>query len=217
MKKLFLAVILSGLVMVSFAQNDDNNLNESDNRNEIRTLMGQNNAMGGYAGLTMQYARIDDRDAYLFGIRGGALIGHLMTMGVAGYGFFNDVKYNATLGYDLRLAGGYGGFFFEPILMPKMPVHVAFPVMIGAGGVAVVSSNDNSWWEKDLKSRASDAFMIIQPGVEVEMNVTKFFRFCVGGYYRYTSDINIENPDYAVDTDIMRDLSVGVTFKFGRF
>jgi hypothetical protein len=59
--------------------------------------------------------------------------------------------------------------------------------------------------------------MIIQPGVEVEMNVTKFFRFCVGGYYRYTSDINIENPEFAVDAGIMRDLSVGVTFKFGRF
>jgi hypothetical protein len=215
MKKFLLVIMLSGIVMASFAQNEENK--DSDSSDDIRTLMGHNNTMGGYAGITLQYAQINDRDAYLFGIRGGALIGHLMTMGIGGYGFFNDMHYDATLGYDLRLAGGYGGFFFEPILMPKMPVHMAFPIMIGAGGIAVVSSNDNNWWDKNLKTQASDAFMVIQPGVELEMNVTKFFRFCVGGYYRYTTDINIENPDYAVPSDVMRDLSVGVTFKFGRF
>jgi hypothetical protein len=215
MKKFLLVIMLTGLVMAVFAQNEEEGT--QDNSNEIRTLMSRDNAMGGYASLTMQYARIDKRDAYLFGFRGGALMGHVMTLGIGGYGFFNDVHYDDVLDLDLRLAGGYGGFFFEPILMPKMPVHISFPILIGAGGVAVVSSNDNNWWNDNYKKQASDAFMVIQPGIEVEMNVTRFFRFCVGGYYRYTTDINIENPSYSVDPDVMRDLSVGVTFKFGRF
>lgn len=215
MKKLLLVILMSGLVMATFAQNEDEST--YSNTDEIRTLMGRNNAMGGYASLTMQYAQIDNRDAYLFGVRGGALMGHLMTLGIGGYGFFNDVRYDNVLEVDLRLAGGYGGFFFEPILMPKMPVHLSFPILIGAGGVAVVSSNDDNWWNNNFENRASDAFMVIQPGVEVEMNVTRFFRFCVGGYYRYTTDINIENPSYTVDSDVLRDFSVGVTFKFGRF
>jgi hypothetical protein len=59
--------------------------------------------------------------------------------------------------------------------------------------------------------------MIIEPGVELELNVTRFFRFSVGAYYRYTSDVDIENPDYTVPTDILKGFSGGVTFKFGKF
>ncbi len=41
--------------------------------------------------------------------------------------------------------------------------------------------------------------MVIEPGIEVEMNMTHFFRFCVGAHYRYTTDVQIDNPDYQVD------------------
>lgn len=186
---------------------------------EIITLMGQSNTVGGYGAISMQYTRIDERDAFVFGARGGLLLGHMVTIGLGGSGFFNDVHYDSNLGADISLAGGYGGFFFEPVLMPKLPVHVSFPVLIGAGGASVVSVNkDNNFWEDNFKSEASDAFMVIEPGIEVELNVTRFFRFCVGGYYRYTTDIDIEYPlEYKMPGDILRGFSGGVTFKFGKF
>jgi hypothetical protein len=62
-------------------------------------------------------------------------------------------------------------------------VHVSFPVLIGGGGVGVMN-NDNNAWDRNWKSEASDAFMVIEPGVEVELNITRFFRFCVGAHYR---------------------------------
>jgi len=80
-----------------------------------------------------------------------------------------------------------------------------------------VSVNDEDNWNDNYKSEASDAYLVIEPGIEVELNVTKFFRFCVGGYYRYTSDVDIEDPMFNVPTDILRGFSGGVTFKFGRF
>ena len=209
------------LAVISFAavaQTDEGTSGQND-VNDIRTLLGQNNAIGGYGGISMQYTRIDDRDAFVFGARGGLLLGHLVTIGLGGSGFFNDVHYDSGIGTDISLAGGYGGFFFEPILMPTLPVHVSFPVLVGAGGVAVVSVNDNdNIWEDNFKSEASDAFMVIKPGIEIELNVTKFFRFCLGAYYLYTSEVNIQFPlENEIPYDILRGFSGGVTFKFGRF
>ncbi|MBN1158733.1 MAG: hypothetical protein JXA61_05080 [Bacteroidales bacterium] len=210
---LFAFVTISVLV---FAQNEERYDRQNDG--DIRTLVGQYQAIGGYGGLYMQYTRIDDRDAFVFGARGGILLGHMMSLGLGGSGFFNDLQYSSDLGTDISLAGGYGGFFFEPILMPKLPVHVSFPVLVGVGGVSVVTVNNDEFWEDTFSSEASDAYMVIEPGIEVEVNVTRFFRFCIGGYYRYTSEVTIEYPlGNPIPYDILRGFSGGVTFKFGKF
>ena len=211
MKRIIFLMASMAVSLTAFSQED-----EEYNSGDIKTLMGDNNALGGYGALMMQYTHIDDRDAFIFGARGAVLMGHTIALGIGGSGFFNDVKYNSDLGTDISLAGGYGGFFFEPILFPRMPVHIAFPVLIGAGGVAVMSGNDDNW-SNDFKSEASDAFMVIEPGIEVELNITRFFRFAVGGYYRYTSDVDIQDPEYNVPAGILRGFSGGVTFKFARF
>ncbi len=216
MKKLMMIFgILAMAISVIAQQDEESNTRDSD---EIQTLMGKNNALGGYGAISMQYTEIQNRDAFVFGARGGITMGHTVTLGIGGAGFFNDMHRDETAGYDISLAGGYGGFFFEPVIFPKYPVHVAFPILIGAGGVAVVRDNDsNDDWEDDFKSEASDAFMVIEPGVEVELNITRFFKFCIGAHYRYTSDVDIDEGDYNIPTDILHGFSGGVTFKFGKF
>jgi hypothetical protein len=217
MKKSILFLVLIMSTLTAFSQKDEEFIS-TGNSDEIKTLMGNNKALGGYGALSMEYTQIDDRDAFVFGARGGVLMGHIITLGIGGSGFFNDVHYDSNLGADISLAGGYGGFFFEPVLMPKMPVHIAFPIMIGAGGVSVVRNNNSDWLDDfDFKSEESDAFMVIEPGIEVELNITRFFRFCIGGYYRYTTDVEIENPEFNIPANIIRGFSGGVTFKFGKF
>ncbi len=219
MKKLAMFLGIVAFALSAYAQQDDEFAN--DRSGEIQTLMGNNNKVGGYGAISMQYSQIDDRDAFVFGARGGITLGHMVTLGLGGSGFFNDNQYDPVLDTKISLAGGYGGFFFEPVIMPRFPVHISFPILIGAGGVAVVDSNNEDWdevWEDDYESRASDAFMVIEPGVEVELNVTRFFRFCMGVSYRYTSDVDIDEIDYpGISEDILHGFSGGVTFKFGRF
>jgi hypothetical protein len=218
MKKLLVFLWAFALTLSTFAQNEDEEKSGRSGRSDdIQTLMGRNNSVGGYGAISMRYTELENKDAFVFGARGAIVMGHMMSLGLAGAGFFNDVHYNSASNQDVSLAGGYGGFFFEPVIMPRFPVHVSFPIMIGAGGLAVVSQEDNNNWNDNYKSEASDAFMIIEPGVELELNVTRFFRFSLGAYYRYTSDVDIENPDYNVPTDILKGFSGGVTFKFGKF
>jgi hypothetical protein len=214
MKELILSVAILAGSLAGLAQDPED---YSSDKGEMKTLFSGSNSVGGYGAISMQYTTIDDRDAFIFGARGGVVLGHLVTLGLGGSGFFNDVHYDSNLGNDISLAGGYGGFFFEPVIFSNYPVHVAFPILIGAGGVAVVSMQGEDW-DDEFWSEASDAYMVVTPGVELEVNVTRFFRFCAGAYYRYTSDINIQYPlDYEIPSDILRGWSGGVTFKFGKF
>lgn len=216
MKKLIVLFTALTITCISYVSNAQHDM-ESGRSDEIQTLMGQNNAVGAYGSISIKYTEMENKDAFVFGARAGLIMGHMMTLGLGGAGFFNDVQYNPAAMQDISLAGGYGGFFFEPIIMPKYPVHISIPVLIGAGGVAVVSVNDDDDWNDHYKSEASDAYLVIEPGIEIELNVTRFFRFCVGGYYRYTSNVDIEDPMFDVPTDILRGFSGGVTFKFGKF
>jgi hypothetical protein len=213
MKKLIVLFGIMAVCAAAFGQEDDEIKN--DRSDEIQTIVGKHNVVGGYGALSLQYTEIQDRDAFVFGARGAIVLGHMMSLGLAGSGFFNDAYIDELTQQNVSLTGGYGGFFFEPVIFPKYPVHVAFPILIGAGGVSVVERNDDNFWEDDYESKASDAFLVLEPGIELELNVTRFFRFCLGGYYRYTSDVDI--PEYDIPTDILKGFSAGVTFKFGRF
>jgi hypothetical protein len=212
MKTLITFLFILSFSMAAMAQRQD----EMGDPNEMKTLVGHNNAVGGYGGLSMGYTRINDRDAFLFSARGAVVMGHMIGIGLAGTGFFNDKHYDALTQTNIHLAGGYGGFFFEPVIMPNYPVHVAFPILIGAGGIGVYSNNHDEW-DYDWHSEASDAFMVIKPGVELELNITRFFRFGMGAYYLYTTDVQIDNPDYNVPVGVLRGWSGGVSFKFGKF
>ncbi len=184
----------------------------------FRTVFGnrQHISHGGYGALTFSYGSIYGKDAFMTGIKGGWVIDHILTLGIAGNGFINDISYNNQLGNneDLNLAGGYGGLLIEPVLAPFSPVHLAFPVIIGAGGVSLVNYN---WWQYDSFQNPavweSDAFFVIEPGVEIEFNVVRFMRLAIGASYRHTSAVHLSG----MDQDVLNGLNAGFSLKFGKF
>jgi hypothetical protein len=218
MKKILLInlMLLSGIL--TFAQVDDEVMQEEVRQDDIKTLFhkGRGGSIGGYGELSILYNQIDNRDAFVFGARAGVLMGHMMTVGLCGSGFFNDPQYYSGITEKISIAGGYGGLFFEPILLPRFPVHVAIPVTIGVGGVAFARMYDYDEYD-DYYPEESDAYLVIEPGIEVELNITKFFRFSIGGYYRYTTDVDMMIGTQSVPTDILQGFSGGINFKFGKF
>ena len=195
---------------------------QDENRNpqEYRTLFGSDEmSHGGYGGLSVNYTQIDGQDAVLVGARGAWVINHGVALGIAGYGFANDMKYEKTINDftgRYTLAGGYGGLLIEPIIGAKWPVHVSIPILIGAGGIAYVHNYwkdyDDPYYHDHYPTEA-DAFFVLEPGIEIELNLVKFMRLAVGGYYRYTSDLDLADSK----SDMLNGFSTGVTLKFGKF
>lgn len=194
---------------------------EEKNRNpqEYKTLFGSDEmSHGGYGALSFNYSQIDGNDAILVGARGAWVINHGLALGIAGYGFANDNTYSRTInGYtsNYSLAGGYGGLLIEPIIGAKKPVHVSFPILIGAGGISYVNQYYGGSYDPYYPSyyNEADAFFVLEPGVEVEFNMVKFMRIGLGVYYRYTSNLDMVDTD----KDILHGFSAGLTMKFGKF
>ncbi len=189
--------------------------------NEFRTVLGPGCSHGGYGSLDFRYGIIDKRDAMVVGGRGAWVINHALSLGIAGYGFFTDYIRDYEKNRYHNLQGGYGGLYFEPIIAPRAPVHFSVPLLLGIGGVVYTTSyHDNykdPWPYNDEHQNIMvddwDAYFIFKPGFEVELNVLRFFRIGVGGYYNFTSDINMINTS----RNALDGFEAGVSLKFGKF
>ncbi|TAL80431.1 MAG: hypothetical protein EPN88_01215 [Bacteroidetes bacterium] len=182
---------------------------------EIKTLLGRDRAGGGYGAFTSGYSVIDNRHAVLFGGRFGWLANHSIGIGIGATGFINEFHYEPSLDRDVFLAGGYGGLYIEPILMPRFPIHLSFPVLFGAGGISYVSK------ESSLNNNLiedSEAFLLIEPAAEIELNLTRFFRLAIGASYRFPTsfDVGLSGTPTA-NAQSIKGMSYTATFKFGKF
>jgi len=208
-----IAVMTCGILKAQYA--------DSNEQKEIKTLFDSPRpvANGGYGALTMKYGRILDQDAYWFGVRGGWLINHQFTLGLAGNGLTSRVYHNEWLpnnpdpNVNARLLTGYGGLMLEPIFFHNELFHIAVPVVIGAGGATYGIEHRNWWTEIDVPNNVGEAFFVLEPGIELEINVLRWMRIDIGASYLYTSDVSI--PE--VDPGFMRGFMGSFALKFGAF
>jgi hypothetical protein len=54
---------------------------------------------------------------------------------------------------------------------------------------------------------------VIEPAIELEFNLTRFFRTAVFASYRHTSSTDL----FETDPEVLRGFNFGMTFKFGKF
>ena len=217
MKKLVFITMLCVFAIGLNAQE----MEEGRNDDGVRTLFNEDSFKGGYGAFDVRYGMLDDRDAVVIGGKGVWLLNHSFGIGAAGYGFITDFDQEVNLDLHHNLQGGYGGLYFEPIIAPKSPVHFSVPLFFGVGGVAytTVDKYDNDHWGNDWDDDDDyyvedwDAFFIFKPGVEVEMNVLKFFRLGFGGYYNFTTDIDVMETK----KDAIQGWEAGISLKFGVF
>ena len=205
-----------------------------DDSNEMRTLFKKSPDKkmdnGGYGSFSIGYSQIDNKDALILGGRAAWLADHKFALGIAGYGFFNSLEKTNVPDDDNSqyfLTGGYGGLFFEPIVLPNHPVHVSFPIILGVGGISAVQANNwKDYNDSDNYYTDTDFFLVAEPGIDIEFNIIKFFRISVGASYRFTNGVNLQykylDPNYNeqvinIDKDALDSFSFNLSFKFGWF
>ncbi|MDX9928858.1 MAG: hypothetical protein RBS37_03300 [Bacteroidales bacterium] len=213
MKKIILiSVVLSVLSMITHAQETGF---EYYKGKEIRTLTGRNRQGGVYFGLTTGYTVIDNSHAVLFGGRISWIGNKILGAGIGGTGFINEYHYEPSIDREVFLAGAYGGIYIEPILMPRAPVHLSFPILLGAGGVSYVS-NDPDYYDNFIED--SEPFLLIEPSAELELNMSRFFRLAIGASYRFPTAFNIGTTGSEfITASSIKGWSCILSLKFGKF
>lgn len=180
------------------------------------TLLGRRgvSSVGGFGGPVVKFSRMAGADAVISGGRGGVILNRRLVIGGGGYAVASenirtDFRFDDGSSPALRLA--YGGIEFEYITRPRELVHATVSVLLG-GGAASYQSTSTTDGTISTRTLESDVF-VAEPGVNLEVNVTRWFRPGIGVGYRY-----VNGSDLPGTTDGALGGAVGtLTFKFGAF
>lgn len=180
------------------------------------TLLGRRglSSVGGFGGPVVKFSRLAGADAVISGGRGGVILNRRLVIGGGGYAVASenirtDFQFDDGSRPALQLA--YGGIEFEYITRPRELVHATVSLLLG-GGAASYRSTATTGSTVSTRSLESDVF-VAEPGVNLEVNVTRWFRPGIGVGYRY-----VNGSDLPGTTDGALGGAVGtLTFKFGRF
>jgi hypothetical protein len=83
MKKYSLMLLLISAVLFTYAQ--------VENTGEIQTLFSNQKSLGFYGSFSIGYSQINSKDALVSGGRAGMIFNHSTAVGIAGYGFVNNL------------------------------------------------------------------------------------------------------------------------------
>jgi hypothetical protein len=223
MKNSLFILILIALTTTSITAQTDTTQEKSNKKNdEIKTLFKTppgKTSVGFFAGPGFSYTQFKGKDVYLADFSAGIILNHNFSVGFSGKGIMNSqsLRYSDIKDtIDGYLYGGYGGLRLEYILNPKSPVHICFPLIIGGGGMMYSAVNfENSYGHNNQEEEMidEDAFFVLEPGIMLGMNLTKYMRFDAGVTYRYVPNLDLLNTS----NSLLNNFNGCFSLKFGKF
>jgi hypothetical protein len=133
---------------------------------------------GGFGAPVVRFSQINGQFAVLVGGRGGWIINSTFVLGAAGYGVATDVQ---VAGNPNRrgLEFGYGGADLEVILGSDALIHATFNTLIGGGSYRLNYGGPY------------DGVFVLEPALNIDLNVTTYMRLGLGGGYRWVTDVDM--------------------------
>jgi hypothetical protein len=180
---------------------------------ETQTLLGAAVRHGGYGAPVYGATRINGELVYLRGTRGAWVINmtedHALNVGIGRYRTATGFAPGAPVvpgSVQPELRTSYGGLELEYVNRTGRLVHYSVQTLIGSGVVR--------YRERDLPvERTRDSYFVVQPGANVNLNVTSWFRLTGGVLYRHAGGVALDGTSSA-------ELSGPASYlmlRFGRF
>jgi len=143
---------------------------------EYRTLLdNQDLRISGLGGPFMQFTTVAGEFGHMMG-GGGAVLLNNFFFGGYGLGLTNAIPDYVNDNTSDRLTLGHGGFWLGYALFGEKPIHVTFSSMIGWGEFGIMQYDGYYPFVRD------QIFVMI-PTVEIELNLTRYFRIGAGASF----------------------------------
>ena len=215
MIKLSFISCLLGLTLVSVAESQPKTMFQGDR--ETQTVFDRDVSHGGYGGLIFGFTHVNGELAYLRGTRGAWIINlndeHAINLGFGNYrtaSDFDAVDWRHEIP-EPEMRTNYSGFEFEYVNQSYRLVHFSAQALIGSG---TVRYDDSDLDEKiEGLNRTRDSYFALQPGVNVNLNITSWFRISGAAAYRMASAVNLDGTS---NSDLSG-VSVLIGLRFGGF
>lgn len=182
--KIWLLLLLAGGAGWAQDQNQDEGdyIEFNDRRNVVH---------GVYLGLGTYLGEIDGKSTFHGNFKIAYVANQQVEVGFAALGFYSQQNIPLNTFENLDFAGGYAGLHVEPILFGKSKLNLSFPVMIGAGAVVYVEDNNRDV-DIDFDRNDWDEVFVVEPGVNLLFNLSRFVQLEAGMRYRFSSRIDLE-------------------------
>lgn len=173
---------------------------------------------GGFFSPEAKIAQLDAQTAVFAGAKMAMVLGHQFNIGMAAYGMLSNpdsysvLLTNGTTSQSNLQSMGYAGIYMEPVFFDKSVVHLTVPAIVGIG----VAQYEQYWYGNGTfwgGQTVTDAFMVLEPGLNVELNIAKALRFFGGGSYRFVLDSDVM-PD---SDERLSGFSINFGLKIGWF
>lgn len=173
-----------------------NVLYAQDSLTKQTLLSGKINKIGLIGSFSGGYSSINQTFTPTIGGSASLLFNEKFAVGLGGYHFVDKSATSTT-----NTHGGVGGLRLEYITRPSKLVHVSFPLLLGMGRFSYDSLGYDeyrgskghggrfSFGDFD-NDRNGARFAVIQPGVNVEVNVFKYLTLFGGANYRIALNSN---------------------------
>jgi hypothetical protein len=190
------ACLLGG---VAFGQDSEH----SGNEDHVQTLFRPGTGITGFGSMDTRFTRLRGEEALLLGIKGGIIFDGRLFVGLSGHGMVTPNRFTGQtsspggiqVDRNLSLKFGYGGVELGYALAPVKVVHIYIPVLFGAGmGEVVHKFDDQVDFNSVPYSEAvvdNSIFLVVEPGLQVEVNILPYMKFGFGGSYRQVFGANL--------------------------
>ena len=175
---------------------------------EYQTIFdNQDLRISGLGGPFMQFTSVAGEFGHMMGGGGAVLINNFF-IGGYGLGLTNSIPDYVNDHPTDRLTLGHGGFWLGYALFGQKPVHVAISSMIGWGEFGIMQFDGYYPFLRDK-------VFVMAPTVEVEVNLTRYFRIGAGASYNLYTGLDEGMHGYR-SSDISAPGGF-LSFKFGWF
>ena len=178
-----------------------------------QTLLGEDFTSGGYGGPGLRIGTLNGELAVQAGGQGGWVIGKTLVIGGAGYGVAteHEVTFNST---TYAMDFGYGGLLLEYLHKSDEVFHGYLALIVGGGGVSLRDTSQPS----SSDDVDDDVVLVLEPSLNLEVNLTKTMRVGLGGGYRIVSGLKESwEDDYGLTAADLSGPFASLTFRFGKY
>jgi len=197
MKKVFFLGVILAISLSAFSQ-----------EKEYQTIFDNRDVrISGLGGPFMQFTAVAGEFGHMMG-GGGAVLLNNFFLGGYGLGLTNAIPDYVNQNPSDRLTLGHGGFWLGYSLFGDKSVHVTFSSLIGWGEFGVMQDYGTYPFIRDK-------IFVLSPTVELELNLTRYFRMGAGVSYNLYTLVDQNMHGYS-----NADLSAPggfLSFKFGWF
>lgn len=196
--------------------------NRPSDYHQIQTIFKSPHSFGGYGAFTNRFTTINGSYANLTGVYGGVFVNHKVLIGFGALASTNYIpvpeEFSIAPGTRMSYEFGQVGMFNEYALWSNRAIHFNFNLFTGAG-FTVQYERPARWYDdynydpRPYGDNDENWFFVIEPGVQLEVNLFKWMRVspgitwrkAYGSYSAGLSDSALSSTTYSM------------TVKFGKF